>query len=241
MTYNELHPHSRDSRLSFEPESHTYTVDGRVFRSVTAVVGDLFEKFDADYWAQRKATPERPAQVLKAEWEAKAQQARELGTLMHQRIEKYYLGENVDAWLADPTFRHFCAFTWQYSLRPYRSDWPIFLEEADLAGTVDFLAENSDGSLDLWDWKRSCKVVSVSGELIDYNKWGTTALPPIAHVPDTSFHHYALQLSIYRYILELKYGLKIRRSRLGVFYPDHPTFHVVELPYMLYEVKTILQ
>ncbi|MDE6300303.1 MAG: PD-(D/E)XK nuclease family protein [Muribaculaceae bacterium] len=241
MTYNDLNAHPRDSRLTFEPESHTYTVDGREFRSVTALVGDLFEKFDADYWAARKATPSHPAEVIKAEWEERAAEARNLGTLMHHRIEQYYLGADTEAWVSDPTFRHFCAFTWHHRLRPFRSEWPVFIEEYRLAGTVDFLADNGDGTLDLWDWKRSSKLVDRSGAVIDHNRYGVTALAPLEHVPDTSFHHYALQLGIYRYILESKYGVRIRSAKLGVFHPDHTTFHVVDLPYMYDEVKTILR
>ena len=241
MSYNEQNTHPRDSRLSFEPESHTYTVDGRTFRSVTTVIGDLFEKFDADYWANKKATPSRPAEQIKQEWEAKAQAARELGTEMHDRIEKYYLGADVTPWLNDPTYRHFCAFTHEYQLVPYRSEWPIFIEEYDIAGTVDFLADNGDGSLDLWDWKRSSNLIDGNGNTITANRWGKTGLHPITDIPDTSFHHYALQLSIYRHILETKYGLKIRKAQLGVFHPYNSTYYVVEVPYLSVAVKNILK
>lgn len=241
MSYNDDHKHPRDSRLSFEPATHTYRVDGREFRSVTTLVGSLFKEFDADKWARLKATPDRPAEVLKREWEAKAQAARDLGTLMHDRIEKHYLGIGSDGWLTDPTFRHFDEFTRHYSLHPYRSEWPVFIEEYALAGTVDFLADNGDGTLDLWDWKRSSKLVDSLGRVIDSNRWGGTALPPLQHVPDTSYHHYMLQLSIYRYILETKYGLRIRGAHLGVFHPDNVCFYVVDLPYALAEVKTILR
>ena len=240
MNCNELHAHPRDGRLSFEPESHTYTVDGRIFLSVTTIVGDMFEKFDADYWATKKATAKRPAEVIKAEWEERAQLARDLGTEMHRRIEQYYLGMNTEAWLTDSTFRHFCAFTWEHRLCPYRTEWAVFIEEHSIAGTIDFLADNGDGTVDLWDWKRSVKVVSPAGELLDYNRRGATGYAPIDHIPDTAYHHYALQLSVYRYILETKYGIKVRRSRLGVFHPELTKYQVVELPYLCDEAKAIL-
>ena len=92
MNYNELNAHPRDPYLKFDPESHTYTLGDRILLSVTNIVEDCFPKFDADYWALRKApgmgmTPDE----LKARWEANATRSRSLGTEMHEKIERYYL------------------------------------------------------------------------------------------------------------------------------------------------------
>lgn len=103
MNYNERNRHPRDARLEFEPESHTYRVDGEVFDSVTTVVEDMFERFDAEYWATRKATPGHPREMILREWAAKGELARNLGTEMHDRIERYYLGEPVEQWMTDGT------------------------------------------------------------------------------------------------------------------------------------------
>ena len=48
MSYNEEHRHHRDALLKFEPETHTYTCNGQVFKSVTTLVNEYFEQFDAD-------------------------------------------------------------------------------------------------------------------------------------------------------------------------------------------------
>ena len=64
MSYNERNAHARDRRLHFDAPTHTYYVDREsdgsqfVCESVTTIVEGLFEQFDADYWAARKATPE---------------------------------------------------------------------------------------------------------------------------------------------------------------------------------------
>lgn len=240
MTYNERNRHPRDARVEFEPESHIYRVDGTEFDSVTTVIESLFEQFDAEYWAQRKATPGHTAEMILAEWRAKGEAARNLGTEMHDRIERYYLGEPVMQWMDDATFRLFGAFACDVRLRPARTEWRIFHEEARIAGTLDFLGFNASGDLEIWDWKRSSKIVNSLGLPLAENIYGKTAFEPLEHVPDTTFHHYALQVSIYRRILEEKYRLKIAACHLGVFYPDYDRYWVVDVPYLADEVDAIL-
>ncbi len=239
MNYNELNAHSRDASLEFDEATHTYTVGGLVYNTVTTLVDDCFQKFDADLWASKKATPECPKEVLLAQWEAKGKAARELGTKLHDRIERYYLGETEINDSCDRALQHFQTFARRHTLTPYRSEWRIFMEECGLAGTLDFLAINADGSFEIWDWKRSNKVVDASGNP-NFTSYGKHALPPIDHLPDTTFHHYALQVSIYRYILAEKYGIETCAGHLGVFHPDYSQPWVVDLPYLRQEVISLL-
>lgn len=242
MDYNDMNRHMRDDRVAFDEASHTYFVAGQEYKSVTTVVADCFEKFDAPYWAARKATPEKPAEAWIREWDENARQAREKGTLMHERIERYYLDAPDDD-IADgdgayELFRRFAAVT---QLTPYRSEWRIFDEDSKIAGTLDFLAVADDGSLELWDWKRTTKVCDCCGNPLTDNRFGKTGLGAAAALPDTSFYHYALQLSIYRLILETRYGLHPVVSRLGVFHPDNGSPYVVEVPYLQEIAQNILQ
>ena len=55
MSYNVINKHLRDSRIKFDEARHEYSLNGEVFKSVTTIVSECFEQFDADYWAQRKA------------------------------------------------------------------------------------------------------------------------------------------------------------------------------------------
>lgn len=238
--YNAAHVHERDGRISFEPGEHKYVVDGTIAcESVTELVGNCFEKFDADYWAERKATPTVTAEQIKAQWERKGEIARILGTQLHDRIEHHYLGYVPDdEALAEPGFRHFLRFAERHKLHPYRSEWPIFMEEYGLAGTLDFLTFDGE-KYEIYDWKRSTKVVDNYGTLRT-DSFGKRALAPIDSLPDTTYHHYALQLSFYRYILAQKYGIEVSACHLGVFHPDLPDYYLVDVPYLLDEVKAIL-
>lgn len=245
--FNDINAHPRDCRISFEPISHVYTAtcaDGSLVecKSVTTVVGDFFEKFDADYWANRKATPFRTAEMIKAEWERKGQIARDLGTQLHDWIERFYLGEapQPEA-LADKAFSNFLAFAKNTELHPYRSEWRIFSEKYRVAGTLDFLVCSPQGVYEIYDWKRSSKLLDSNHGLICSNSFGKTGRVFLSHIPDTTYHHYALQLSLYRYILEEEYGICVSQGHLGIFHPDYNEPVVKDVPYYRNEAQSILQ
>lgn len=240
MTYNDINAHPRDKQLEFLPESHTYLWQGREMKSVTTLIDELFPPFDINEAAVRVALRRGvDSQVVLDEWNSRAEQARSLGTRMHDHIEHYYLGDdrgdNSDA------MRLFRVFASRHHLTPYRTEWRIFHEDYDLAGTLDFLELTPAGTFNIWDWKRSCKIIEPDGRIISTSRYGSTGLRPLSHIPDTPYWHYAMQVSVYRYILEDRYGLKISGLKLGVFHPCYEVPWVIDLPYLRSEVETLLR
>lgn len=236
MSYNDINCHPRDKEIHFEPATHTYTCNNQIFKSVTTIIEEYFEPFDKDYWAEKKApllgiTPE----ALKEQWAKKGEIARSLGTQMHEKIERFYLGLPNDD---DETYDLFKLFANYYTLVPFRTEWAIFDEESKVAGTLDFL-EFKDGIYNIYDWKRSNKIV-INGQVCKKNRIGKFALEPISHIPDTTFWHYALQVSMYRFILEKNYNISISSGHLAVFHPENKRPWVVEVPYLRKEVMDIL-
>lgn len=237
INYNISNSHIRDSRINFDESSHSYSYNGQVFKSVTTIVEECFEQFDAEYWSKKKAPSlGMSPQEVKAMWARKGEEARNLGTLLHEKIERYYMGLSNSS---DATFRLFEKFTETYKLKPFRTEWAIYDEETKIAGTLDFL-NFQDGEFTIFDWKRSNKII-VCGQLEKCSKWGKRAINPIAHVHDTTYWHYALQVSIYRYILEKNYGIRVSNSKLAIFHPDYNQPYVIDIPYMKDEVIAILR
>ncbi len=227
MDFNSVYRHERDSRISFDADSHTYTVGGRELRSVTTVVADNFEKFDADYWAVRKAPSLRMSpEEVKAMWRRKGDEAAALGTAMHAGIERYYLDRTMPD---NDTAGLFSQFLATLQLNPYRTEWAIFDEDYKVAGTLDFL-DCTDGVFTIYDWKRSNKILDAAGEPIVVSPYGKYAFDLISDIPDTTYCHYALQVSIYRHILEKNYGLRIAGCRLGIFHPAYTRPYVLDMP-----------
>lgn len=235
--YNKNNSHIRDSRINFDEASHTYTYNGQVFKSVTTIVEECFEQFDAEYWSKRKAPSlGMSPQEVKAMWSKKGEEARNLGTQLHEKIERHYMGLSNSS---DATYILFEKFIEQYHLSPYRTEWAIYDEDSKIAGTLDFL-NFQNGEFTIFDWKRSNKII-VCGQPEKCSKWGKRAFNPISHVHDTTYWHYALQVSIYRYILEKNYGIKITSSKLAVFHPDYNQPYVIDIPYMRDEVIAVLR
>ncbi len=239
MSFNDTNSNPRDRHLKFEPRTHTYTLGDRVLTSVTTLVESCFPKFDADYWAERKApsmglTPEE----LKAKWEAEGEKARRLGTTMHDRIEHFYLGEDYGD--DGEAFGMFRRWAQEVTLHPFRTEWRIYHEDFGVAGTLDFLERTPDGTFNIYDWKRSRKLIDSSGRPVTVNSYGKCGFGPAATLHDIPYCHYALQVSIYRIILEMCYDIKVSGMKLGVFHPANPSYYTITLPYLHDEALAIL-
>ena len=131
---------------------------------------------------------------------------------------------------------HFVAFLAAHPrLKPYRVEWMIFDEDVHLAGSIDFVAENDDGSLTIYDWKR-CK------EIKKTNSFGASAVTEcIAHLPDTNYWHYALQLNTYKTILERKYAKKVTALFLVGLHPNLPNYQLLKVPDLRQEMADLFE
>lgn len=234
--FNIRNKHGNDSKITFRESDHIYMVDGVPLDSVTSFVTNCFPKFNANLYAKRKAEElgKRPEEVL-AEWEKKGQESRELGTAMHRKIEDYYLGKNPTS---DETFDLFKIFANKITLKPYRTEWAVYDWEHKIAGTIDFV-DYQNGEYNIYDWKRSSKLIAGNGLPIKKSIYGEKALPPIDHLDDTPYYHYALQLGLYKYILEKEYNIKVNKLRLGIFHPSYNKPYVLEMPYLEDEINKL--
>jgi len=100
-------------------------------------------------------------------------------------------------------------------LKPYRTEWMVFHEELKIAGSIDMIYENDDGTLLIYDWKRCKEIVKTNG----FGKWGNKEC--IEHLPDSNYWHYCLQLNTYKAILEEKYGKKVGDLYLVCLHPNN--------------------
>ena len=62
---------------------------------------------------------------------------------------------------------------------------------------------------------------------------------PLEHLDNTPYYHYALQLSIYKFILENNYNIKISDLRLGIFHPTYNKPYVLRIPYLEKEINDL--
>jgi ATP-dependent exoDNAse (exonuclease V) beta subunit len=235
------------------------------YTSVTTWNHKHFPKFDADaviqnifnskswgpdhkYWGQT-------AEQIKESWKSNGDAVAGAGTNLHERIENFmndkrfnfdytqkqlydvYQSEisELDAQIEWNYFMHFVRD--HPNLKPYRTEWMIYDEELKLAGSIDMVYENPDGTLSIYDWKRSKEISKV-------NNWNKFALNPlISHMPDTNFWHYALQLNTYKSILERKYGKTVTKLCLVRLHPDNEeeTYELLDVPILTKEMSDLFE
>ena len=141
-------------------------------------------------------TPEE----LIATWD----EAREFGTLVHNNIESYINNENYEN---ISEVKH--AIKWMNKFKNlsefiFYPEVIIYSRELGIAGSIDVLAKDikSDTYI-IIDWKTS-KSISKSSY---GGKMGTH--PITSHLMDCKYVHYSMQLSLYRYLIEEYYDVKI--------------------------------
>jgi len=234
--------HPRDSNIVFHEGPHLYTLNNSdiKFTSVTTLVHHQFEQFNADKILNAifKKNP-LPAKYhgktkdsLKAEWDENRDSAASAGTKLHQNIEDYFNGETI---VNDSMeWNHFMKFhTDNIGLIPYRTEWVVYDEEINLAGSIDMVTENDDNTLTIYDWKRSKGIVKSNA----FNKYSTNQI--IEHIPDSNFWHYSLQLNVYKAIIERKYNKKVKELFLVCLHPNQKNYQLLKCPNLQDEVSNL--
>jgi ATP-dependent exoDNAse (exonuclease V) beta subunit len=195
-------------------------------------------------------------QQIKDSWNVNRDSVANAGTNLHERIENFmnnevleypynqkqlYENENENG-NGNENGNDNKVVEWGYflnflkdnpDLRPYRTEWMIYHEDVKIAGSIDMVYENEDGTLEIYDWKR-CK------EITEGNHWSEMALhDTISHIPSSNFWHYALQLNTYKKILEEKYGKSVVKLCLVRLHPDASNYEVIEVPFLKDEIDNL--
>ena len=117
------------------------------------------------------------------------------------------------------------------SLSPFRAEWSIYNEAAEVAGQVDSLwFDESCGELLMVDWKRARTLLTADVRTQAAQAFGAkgratcVAAPahpgPCASMFDCAYNHYKIQQHLYADFLYQKYNLKIARMLLVQCHPD---------------------
>lgn len=242
--------HPRDADISFEEGPHIYTVcgDRGGYTSVTTLNHKHFAQFDSDAIIDKMMKNKKNwsdpnykyygmnKQQIKNLWADNAACASGAGTKMHNDIEHYYNGMDIENDSIE--FQYFRQFTKDFpELTPFRTEWMVYYEELKISGSIDMVFENPDGTIQIYDWKR-CK------EITNENGFGQYALTScISHLPDTNFWHYALQLNTYKLILEDKYGKKVTNLCLICLHPEnkYKSYERIEVPVLEKEMADLVK
>jgi hypothetical protein len=240
---NDKNNHPRDPRIKFYPESHDYRIDNTPAPSVSTVIAKFFPAFDTYHKASNLSATNPlfglPIDKIVEIWKTRGVEAANLGKHLHEQIENFYLRQEYERTSEFHLFEQFCND--HPNLIPHRTEWRVFDEEYHIAGTIDLITKNDNGYV-LFDWKRSKKIIDLfSGEPIVTDTWGNLGVGQLSTIHDTSYNRYCLQQSLYKYILEKNYGLKVSNMYLIVLYPEYDRYYKVKVPYLKDKVEYILR
>ena len=156
---------------------------------------------------------------IRTKWARDRRVAAARGTLMHAQLECLLNGGCVSSsslevcnllqYLAGNGLTGACAF---------RTEWTIYASHEKLAGSIDFVARQADGSFLLLDWKRARDLKNKD------QAFGRMMKSPLMHIPDAPLWHYRLQLNLYKKILEQYYGARVAAMYIVSLHPEYPVF-----------------
>jgi len=247
-----LNRHEKDNNIKFDSESHTYRYKGKpISTSVTQVVESFFEKFEPDAVIEKMmAGPNWPRPMylnpegepmteeeIKMKWDMQALYGRNYGSWFHYNVELYLNDEEYSPTL--PEMKQFLEFQdtvmREQEITPFRTEWRIAAPEEGIAGSVDFVGKYSDGTYCIMDWK----TMKGLPEKINSN-YGKFAKPPLEALGDCEGMKYALQLNLYKYILEKYYDITVKKLILAAFNKSMDTYYCVDIPEMSFEVRNMI-
>jgi hypothetical protein len=237
-----VNAHPRDPNLEFDEKSHRYQVDNVIYNSVTSLINTLFPEFDkkksitmmmnGKNWGNHELFG-KTMQEIEEIWSTRNKKAMNDGVILHEDIENFLNKIAVDN--TSKEFQYFQNFVQEHSLKVFRTEWKIYHEDYQLAGTIDMCSMNADGTMNLYDWKRSKSIRR-------FNNFQYSTLNGLEHIMDTNFNHYALQLNFYKYILESKYNYQVRNMYIVCLHPDNKNndYLIYSIPSMDKDITVIL-
>lgn len=220
----------KQDEIQLNEETHEYIVKGAEhlrFTSATTFIGEHFAPFDAEKVAKElvekydKYKNKTPDQII-AGWDRIA----ELGTEVHKEIEDWLIlwakmneqefkpihqkSKHGILWLQENLSR-------KYEVYP---EVRLFSIKLQIAGTVDLIIRDpKSGLFVMVDWKTNKKISTTGYRGAKGTHYATRFLD------DCKLNKYALQMSLYTYLLEKFYDIQIHKRLLIHLRPNQTAYY----------------
>lgn len=213
--------------VTFKAQDHLYKSSDPLedinWISVTALVNLFKLKFDAPAQAIKSSRNSRskwhkmPVEEIIEAWESEGKRATDLGTWYHDQREKDLTSHltlqrlGVDIPIIKPIYDGDIKLAPDQKLTEgiYPEHF-VYLKSAGICGQSDRVEVVKD-TVDIIDYKTNKEIKKESFKSWEGVRQKMTG--PCAHVDDCNFMHYALQLSVYLYII-LKHNPRYKPGKL---------------------------
>lgn len=188
-------------------------------------------------------------QDVLAEWKYKNQFACVKGSTCHEYAQAKWVARYWERIDFDGSYEYFEAvekikkqadnFKKDYKdrLEHLADEYIVGSSEYDIASAIDHLFINKlTGELVLVDYK-------TNSYLSGYNKkaYSKRMKVPLQNLNDDAIHHYYIQLSIYKYLIEKYTDLKVSEMFIVYFSENIENYEIIDIHYLKNEVEKILE
>jgi len=216
MKLAKQNPHIRDRYVKEHEDyadNHIYMIRGkshidRGYLSTTTWIKQFFEEFNADKvidqyydkWQEmgHKDYGGLTKDEIKQKWEDNRDDAATKGTHMHLQFEMFFNDEPVE--FIDELMQ-FLQWKNDYNIEPWRTEITIYSPKYRIVGNVDLVCK-VNGKWAIVDYKRAEP---------KYTSFGKKCKGPMDKYQHNDAIKHALQLEIYKKIIEELYGIKIEK------------------------------
>lgn len=213
----------------FQAKDHSYkSIDPEEsidWISVTSFVGLFKQKFDATAQAIKSSKNKKSKwynlsveEILEA-WESEGKRATDLGSWYHDQREKDLSNHltlqrsGVDIPIILPIYEgNLKVAPSQKLVEGIYPEHFVYLKSAGLCGQSDRVEVVKD-VVDIIDYKTNKEIRLQSFK--NFEGISQKMIGPVSHLDDCNFYHYALQLSIYMYII-LKHNPRLKPGKLSL-------------------------
>ena len=241
--------------FKFYEDGHYYTFkDKPVGVSVTRFIAEYENEFDQLGVAQKCAIKQnKSVEEILSEWKYKADFACSKGTTCHEYAQSLWSGEKWNYLPFDNSLpyekavKEICSqaimfkHDYQDFLEHLIDELVVGSEEYDIASAIDHLFYNKlTGGLVLVDYKTNSTLKGYNDS--EYNRRYTKKMKvPLNHIDDDALHHYHIQLSIYKFLIEKYTGLKVDEMFIVYMSENIENYEIISIPYLEKEVEKILE
>lgn len=189
---------------------------------------------DVDDMEYHSFEREMTDQEIRDAWSKNGQRASHMGTDRHYMAECFFNGLAHRNW--EPDMHVLYTFCRRHMIPKgmvaYNTEKEIVCRDANVAGSIDLIVWDPTRNVHhIIDFKRSSKLRS---QMRGYGKMKA----PFTHLDDCKGAGYAIQTSIYQFILERDYGMTIGDRILLSLHAGEP--FETSVPYMREEVRYIM-
>jgi ATP-dependent helicase/DNAse subunit B len=215
--------------IIFQPTEHKYvSIDPNEkidWVSVTSLISKFKKPFDAEEIAKKSSKNKKSKwyglspEVIIETWKNESQKAINLGTWYHNQRERDLLACHTIS--VEGTVIPIVPYTEVEGIKHAPSQklengiYPehmVYLKSAGICGQADRV-EVINGVVNIYDYKTNKEIKKES--YVNWEGISEKMLAPLNHLDDCNLNHYAIQLSIYMYII-LKHNPKLRAGKLTI-------------------------